>query len=327
MGTTATIKKRDDTRAVFSSKNFGLVADVSLGKIFFDEKNDWANYPLGIVSQMQRDGKNFGGFEIFFDGNIPNGAGLSSSASIELATAFALNEVFSLGYSRLDLVKLSQKSENNFCGVNCGIMDMFAIGMGRKNFALHLNCGSLEYKYVPLELGGFKIIIMNTNKRRQLNESKYNERREECECALATLGEFAPYALEMKKNFLRDEIIFKRARHVISENVRVAQAVAALEAGDLLTLGALLTASHDSLRDDYEVSCAELDTIVASALKNPDCLGARMMGAGFGGCAIAIVKNDAAEKFISETGASYKKIIGFAPSMYVCETADGAREI
>jgi galactokinase len=332
MGTTAKIRLRSDSVARFSSKNFDLAVEVSLDKISFDKKHDWANYPIGVLFHLHSVQSRITGFEIEFAGNIPNGAGLSSSASIELVTAFALNDVFELGHSTLELVKLSQKSENNFCGVNCGIMDQFAVGMGKKNHAIYLNCDTLEYKYVPLELSDCKIIIMNTNKRRRLNQSKYNERRAECErvaklLSVKNLAELTPKDFELQKYLIRNEIILKRARHVVNENDRVKQAVAALETGDLVALGALITASHNSLRDDYEVSCPELDVIVENALINPDCLGARMMGAGFGGCAIAIVKNESIVRFIKDTSAAYENEIGYACAMYVCESGDGVREI
>ena len=324
-GTHALIAERRGKTARFASENFPGVVEISLENIVYDTAHDWANYPKGIVHSMQREGREMGGFDILFSGNIPNGAGLSSSASVEMATAVALNAVFSLNYAPADLVKLAQKSENNFCGVNCGIMDQFAVGLGKKNFAVLLNCETLKFNYVQLALGDFCFVIMDTKKRRRLNESKYNERRAECDRARAILGEFT--VENFRATEISDEIIRKRARHVIYENKRVASAVDALEKGDIAALGELLNQSHASLRDDYEVSCRELDTIVAEAVKLPACLGARMTGAGFGGCAIAIVARAAVPLFIKTVSANYEKIIGHAPEIYICESGDGAREI
>ena len=335
-GTYALIRKRGDRTIRFASTNFDTMAKISLNNVVYDGSHDWANYPKGIVHYIQQDGHNISGFDMLFSGNIPNGAGLSSSASIELVTATAINSVFSLGYEMIDLVKMAQKSENEFCGVNCGIMDQFAVGMGKKDYAIYLHCDTLEYKYVPLVLGDYQIIIMDTNKPRQLNESKYNERRTECEQALAILSkarnigqltDLEPGTYKILEYLIHDDIIRKRARHVVHENYRVRQAVLALESGDIVTLGKLLQKSHTSLRDDYEVSCLELDTIVEEALKHPACLGARMTGAGFGGCAIAIVKKNDITQFVGSISGSYEKIVGYAPAMHVCESGDGAREI
>ncbi|MCL2604484.1 MAG: galactokinase [Defluviitaleaceae bacterium] len=332
MGTHALIRKRGDDTARFASTNFDLQAEIPLDDVAFDPAHDWANYPKGIVRLMQDDGHTIGGFDILFSGDIPNAAGLSSSASIELVTATALNDVFSLGYEPIELVKLSQRAENQFCGVNCGIMDQFAVGMGKDGHAIYLHCDTLDYKHVPLNLGGYTIVVMNTNKRRQLNESKYNERRSECEQALAfllraksastscqfdtKLTDLTPEAFAELSHLIPDETLRRRARHVIQENERVKQAVAALESGDMETLGELLNQSHASLRDDYEVTGLELDTLVSEAQKNPVCIGARMTGAGFGGCAIALMKKDAVDGFAEGVIAGYEKVVGYAPSLY-----------
>jgi galactokinase len=325
MGTHALIRKRNDNTARFASTNIGGTVEITLDNVVYDEAHDWANYPKGIVRLMQDGGFTFTGFDILFSGNIPNAAGLSSSASIEVVTATALNTVFSLGYEKIDLVKLAQKAENQFCGVNCGIMDQFSVGMGREGFAIYLQCDTLEYKHVPLNLGEYTIVVLNTNKRRQLNESKYNERRGECERALVFLAEASPIkqltdltpcAFDEISHRIPDETLLKRARHVVYENHRVKQAVTALEAGDIETLGILLNQSHESLRDDYEVTGFELDTIVAEAQKHPACIGARMTGAGFGGCAIALVKKSETEAFAQSVTEGYKNIVGYEPSLY-----------
>jgi galactokinase len=332
MGTHALIRKRDDTTANFASTNTAQRVEVNLKTLAFEKNHDWANYPKGIVYHMQKDGHDIPGFDILFSGNIPNGAGLSSSASIEMVTAIALNTVFSLGYEMIDLVKLAQKSENQFVGVNCGIMDQFAVGMGKENTAIYLQCDTLDYKHVPMNLGDYTIVVMNTNKRRQLNESKYNERRAECEKALSFLlnakdktpfiqdekhlADFEPETFAKVSHFIPDETIRRRAKHVVHENARVKQAVIALKTGDITTLGELLNQSHASLRDDYEVTGFELDTLAAQAQKHPTCAGARMTGAGFGGCAIALVKKAETENFKQYITDAYEKAVSYAPSLY-----------
>ena len=336
IGTHALVRKNGDGTARFASLNFDDVIEITLNDVAYNPKHNWANYPMGVLAMMQADGHNFSGFDVLFSGNIPNGAGLSSSASIEMVMAVALNNVFGLGYQKIDLVQLAQRAENQFNGVNCGIMDQFAVGMARKNNALHLNCDTLEYKHVPMRIDGYKIVIMNTNKRRQLNESKYNERRLECDAALTSLSiveninqlaNISQETFEANKHLIKSEAVRKRTKHVISENLRVKQAVEALEAGNISILGELLNQSHVSLRDDYEVSCFELDTIVSLAAANPTCVGARMTGAGFGGCAIALVDESASADFMAFVAAEYEKIVGYAPSMYLCESGDGAREL
>ncbi|MCL1863143.1 MAG: galactokinase [Defluviitaleaceae bacterium] len=329
IGTYALIRKRADNIARFASTNINTVVQLPLNEISYDPQHDWANYPKGVVHFIQKDGHQLCGFDVLFSGNI-SGAGLSSSASLELAMAVALNITFSMGYDMISLIKLAQRAEQ-FCGVNCGIMDQFAIGMGKKGMAIHLHCDSLQYKYVPLSLDDYKIVIMDTNKKRKLSDSKYNERRAECEQAakilnVENLSKLTPQDFASHQNKLEGNILM-RARHVIHENHRVSQAEDALKAGDISKLGELLIASHVSLRDDYEVSCVELDTIVEQAIKHTCCAGARMTGAGFGGCAIALVKGAALPDFIDSVSHAYTDIIGYTPGMYVQESGDGAREI
>jgi len=341
VGTYALVRQSSGGLMRFASLDFEGIAEVALDNVRYDAKYNWANYPLGVVHQMLQDpqGGKLTGFDVLFSGNIPQGAGLSSSASIEVVTATALNAIFGLGYEMMELAQLAQRAENQFCGVNCGIMDQFAVAMAKKDMAIYLNCDTLEHRHVPLELGDYGIVIMDTNKRRRLNESKYNERRAECEAALADMQTAPAPAHKISHlahitpddfgdgRWISCETNRKRARHVVSENHRVGLAVAALEARDLATLGDLLYRSHVSLRDDYEVSCTELDAIVEAAMAHPACIGARMTGAGFGGCAIALVRLDAVQDFMKQVAARYEGKIGYAPAMYVQASGDGAREI
>ncbi|MCL2364583.1 MAG: galactokinase [Defluviitaleaceae bacterium] len=335
MGTTAVLKTRPDHKYSFTSANMpGNVVEIAPEGVQYDPAHDWANYPMGVLRLMMDDGHCIPGFDIHFDGNIPNGTGLSSSASIEVVTARALNEVFALGYTMLDLVKLAQRAENQFCGVNCGIMDQFAVGMGLPGHAIYLNCDTLDYQHVPMHLGNYVLLVMNTNKPRALATSKYNERRAECDAALKAINEaiasgntditpplthlahLTPEQFAALAHHITDKTIRARAHHVVHENYRVKQAITALEAGDMNKLGVLLVASHDSLRADYEVTGTELDTLVAEALEHPACAGARMTGAGFGGCAIALVEKSGVEDFARAMVAGYEQMIGYAPTIY-----------
>lgn len=335
-GTYAAIRKRNDKKVFMASLNFDLKVEVDLDALNFDKSHDWANYPKGVLKVLQDEGYDFSGFEIVFEGNIPNGAGLSSSASIELVTAVAVNEVFNLNIDRIKLVKLCQKAENTFVGVNCGIMDQFAVGMGKKDHAILLKSDTLEYSYVPLKLEGYKILITNTNKRRGLLDSKYNERRSECEKALSYLQKALPVKnlseitieqFEEYKDLIPDEVLRKRAKHVITENKRVLDAVKALNDKDLIKFGELMIESHNSLRDDYEVTGKELDTLVEEALKLKGVIGSRMTGAGFGGCTVSIVKEDVVEEFIKVVTHNYTQKIGYRPTVYITGIGEGAGEI
>jgi len=335
-GTYAAIRKRNDKKVFMASLNFDLKVEVDLDAFIYDKSHDWANYPKGVLKVLQDEGYDFSGFEIVFEGNIPNGAGLSSSASIELVTAVAVNEVFNLNITRIKLVKLCQKAENTFVGVNCGIMDQFAVGMGKKDHAILLKSDTLEYSYVPLKLEGYKILITNTNKRRGLLDSKYNERRSECEKALSylqralpihNLSEVSIEQFEEYKHLIPEEVLVKRAKHVITENKRVLDAVKALNDKDLIKFGELMIESHNSLRDDYEVTGKELDTLVEEALKLKGVIGSRMTGAGFGGCTVSIVKEDAVEEFIKVVTHNYTQKIGYRPTVYITGIGEGAGEI
>ncbi|MER2123924.1 MAG: galactokinase [Exiguobacterium indicum] len=336
-GTHAIARKRDDQRFRFYSLNFeqdGII-EVALDELAYDATHGWANYAKGMITVLQEAGYRIdSGCDILIQGDIPNGAGLSSSASLELVIGVLLDRLYGLEIPRLDLVRFGQQVENRYIGVNSGIMDQFAIGMGKAGAGLLLDCETLDYTYAPLDLTGYTIIIMNTNKRRELADSKYNERRAECEAALAYLNQFTPREAlgqwttsEFAKVAWEDERLMRRARHAISENERTLQALAALEAGELTTFGQLMNASHVSLREDYEVTGIELDTLVEAAWEQPGVLGARMTGAGFGGCAIAIVEDEAVDAFKQAVGEHYEARIGYPATFYTATVGDGAREI
>ena len=335
-GTTLLIKENDRDSLRFATTNFDIQGEVSLSTIFEKTGNEWYYYPLGVADQFYRDGKKLRGFDFLYSGDIPNGAGLSSSASIEMVTAFALNSILSLGYDMVSLAKLSQRAENQFIGVNCGIMDQFSIGMGAANKAIFLNCATLDFQIVPLEIKGYKLIISNTNKRRGLADSKYNERRSECEAAVDILSEVRKIdnlsALSLNEFFqisgtITDPVIRKRAKHVISENARVLDAVNALKMGKLEVFGNLMNLSHDSLRDDYEVTGIELDTLVDEARKIDGVLGSRMTGAGFGGCTVSLVSENKVDEFIGQVDANYKARTGLKAEFYVTVAGDGVKQI
>lgn len=338
-GTYAVARKRDDNLIKLYSKNFediGII-QLSLEDIKYEKAHDWANYTKGVVYAFEKNDFNIkSGFEILFYGNIPNGAGLSSSASIELATSVVLKDLFSIDVDMLSLVKMSKQAENEFIGVNCGIMDQFAIGFGKENCAICLDTNSLKYSYAKIELKGASIVIANTNKKRGLADSKYNERRSQCETALgelqsklkiSSLGELSEEEFEASKNLISDEVNRSRAKHAVYENIRTLKAVEALNNNEIELFGKLMNASHVSLRDDYEVTGIELDTLVEIAWKQDGVIGSRMTGAGFGGCTVSIVKNENVDGFIREVGEAYKKNIGYEATFYVASIGDGARKI
>ncbi len=335
IGTYAVARLRDDDKLCLFSMNFEEdgVGESRLADIETKKDGDWRNYPKGIVWAFGKKGyKVDKGLDILYFGNIPNGSGLSSSASIEVLTGFILKELFGFDVTNQDLALIGQFSENQYNGVNCGIMDQFAIAMGKKDCAIFLDTADLSYEYAPIILKGAKIVILNTNKKRGLGDSKYNERRSECEAALAalqtklsikSLGELTEEEFEANKELIGDPVKIKRAKHAVYENQRTIKAVKALKDNDLELFGKLMIASHDSLRDDYEVTGIELDTLVAEALKQQGVIGARMTGAGFGGCAVSIVKEEAVPAFIENVGKAYKDKIGYAADFYVVEIGDG----
>lgn len=335
-GTYALVRKRGDQVLRFASTNFSYQQQISLDSIEYNPEHDWINYPKGVIKYFQEAGCTLGGLDILYAGNIPNGAGLSSSASIEVVTAVFLNTLFDCKMSMIHMIQISQKAENHFVGVNSGIMDQFAVGMGKVDHAILLDCSTLDYQYVPLQLQGAKLIIANTKKRRGLADSKYNERRSECETALEdlqkelniqSLGELDIETFEQHKNRIQNPIHQKRATHAVYENIRVQQAVEKLNQGDVQTFGKLMNESHVSLRDLYEVTGVELDTMVEEAWKVPGVIGSRMTGAGFGGCTISIVKEEAIPTFIQQVGINYEKKTGLKPEFYIAEVGQGAREI
>ncbi|HEM4138256.1 TPA: galactokinase [Streptococcus suis] len=337
LGTYGAARKRDDQVLRFYSANFeelGII-EVDLNNLVFDKADNWTNYAKGVLKFLQEAGHSIDiGMEVFVYGNIPNGSGLSSSASLELLIGIIAEELYGLELTRLDLVKIGKQTENHFIGVNSGIMDQFAIGMGADQRAIYLDTNTLEYELVPLDLGDHVIVIMNTNKRRELADSKYNERRAECEKAveelnavltIQTLGELDEWTFDQYSYLIKDENRLKRARHAVLENQRTLQARKALEEGDLATFGRLVNASHVSLEHDYEVTGLELDTLAHTAWEQEGVLGARMTGAGFGGCGIAIVHKDKVEAFTENVGKAYTEVVGYEPSFYVAEIAGGSR--
>ena len=338
-GTYGAISLRDDKVVRMYSGNFvdkGVIS-FNIDNLRNEKEHDWANYPKGVIEILRQNGYNVQqGFDMVVFGNIPNGAGLSSSASLELLMAVMINEIFKFNIDRVELVKFCQMSENDFIGVNCGIMDQFSIGMGQKNRAILLDCNTLIYKYSTVDLKDEVIVIANTNKRRGLADSKYNERRRECEKALRelqgelkinSLGELTEEEFEKNKHLIKDEIRIKRAKHAVYENQRTLKAVNALEENDIVTFGKLMNESHSSLRDDYEVTGKELDTLVELALNHEGTIGSRMTGAGFGGCTVSIIKKDKVEDFINVVGQKYKEIIGYDADFYVANVGEGTREI
>ena len=338
-GTYGVISLRNDKVVKMYSSNFENIGviEFNLDNIKYEKEHDWVNYAKGVINVMKQKGYDIDkGFEIVINGNIPNGAGLSSSASLELLIAVMMNDIFNFNIDRVDLVKFSQEAENKFIGVNCGIMDQFAIGMGKENNAILLDCNTLNYTYCPVELKDEVIVIANTNKRRGLADSKYNERRSECEKALEelktklninSLGDLSIEEFEANKELIKDEVRIKRARHAVYENQRTLKAKEALTNNDLSTFGKLMNESHNSLRDDYEVTGIELDTLVDLARSQEGTIGARMTGAGFGGCTVALVKKDSVDSFIKNVGTGYKEKIGYEASFYIANVGNGTREI
>lgn len=335
IGTYGVARKREDKKLRFYSMNFEQlgVIESSVEDLKPEKEADWTNYPKGVMWAFGEKGmKVTQGMDIVLFGNIPNGSGLSSSASVEVLTGFILRDMFGFDVTNQDLALIGQYSENKFNGVNCGIMDQFAIAMGKKGNAIFLDTATLQYEYAPIELADAKIVISCSNKKRGLGDSKYNERRSECERALAelkevveieSLGDLTEEQFEQYKDAIKEEVCKKRAKHAVYENQRTIHAVRALKENNVALFGKLMNESHVSLRDDYEVTGIELDTLVEEAWKIDGVIGARMTGAGFGGCTVSIVKDAAVETFIREVGAAYEKKIGYAADFYVVEIGDG----
>lgn len=339
IGTYAAVRKRADRTCHFYSMNFeneGVIGISLDDKLEPSRRLKWANYPVGMIWAFGEKGMSPDtGFDMVVSGNIPNSSGLSSSASIEVLTGFVLKELYGFDVTNQEIALIGQFSENKFNGVNCGIMDQFAIAMGKEGHGIFLDTNTLQYKYVPVKLEGAKLVIACSNKKRGLGDSKYNERRAECEDALAriqtvkqigSLGELTEREFEEVKSVIGDPVKERRAKHAVYENRRTVIAVEALKRNDIATFGKLMISSDTSLREDYEVTGKELDTLVSEALKVEGVIGSRMTGAGFGGCTVSIVKDEAVEPFIKKVGAAYLDTIGYAADFYVVEIGGGPKK-
>ncbi len=339
IGTYAAVKKRTDRKLRFYSMNFDSmgVIESSLDDLTPSDAAGWTNYPKGVMWAFAERGMKMDcGLDIVLNGNIPNGSGLSSSASLEVLTGFYLRDLFGFDVANVDLALIGQYSENNFNGMNCGIMDQFASAMGKKDNAIFLDTADLSYQYAPLVLDGAKIIVTNSNVKHSLVNSAYNERRSECEKALEELksvvdikglGDLSEKQFEANKGAIKDEIRKKRAKHAVYENQRTIRAVEALKNNNLKEFGELMNASHVSLRDDYEVSCDEIDVLVEEAWKVDGVIGSRITGGGFGGCTVSIVKDEAVETFKEKVGAAYQERVGKTADFYVVEIGDGPSKL
>lgn len=336
MGTWLAVARNTDKRLRFQSLSFPEVVELHLQESYSRTGPDWYNYPLGVLNQLLEDGHVISGYDMLFAGNLPVGAGLASSASIEVLTAFAIDDIAGAGLSRKEIARLAQRSENNFIGIQCGIMDPFVVALAQKDHAMLLDCDTLDYEQLPLPLEDHVLVIINTRKARHLANSGYNTRFVECGRALAALKrelkvqhlcEIAPDEFLRHRHLIGDPVLEKRAMHVIFENQRVIQAAAALKAGDLPAFGKAMFASHQSLEELYEVSTVELDTIVAFSREFDGCIGARMTGAGFGGCAIALVKRGRADAYAVGLASHYSAAIGYTPDVFATTIPDGVTEI
>lgn len=334
-GTYLAVALRDDQKIAFASMNqaFRLECDPT---IFEHKPAEWVKYPLGVVKEFADRGFDPWGFDILYFGDIPNGAGLSSSASIEVVTAFMLNDLLHAGLDVVELVKMSQRAENLFVGMNCGIMDQFAVGMGKKDHAIALDCGTLDYDLIPLHLNGYKLVITNSNKNHDLVTSEYNVRRSQCEQALADINQalnvkhlcdLSEEELERARHLISDETVYRRARHAVTENARVNEAIDVLQKGDLVRFGELMNESHRSLKEDYEVTGVEMDTLAEEGQKLPGVLGSRITGGGFGGCTVSLVKEDNVQEFIEKLASVYHDKVGLNAEFYVADIGDGVRKI
>ena len=337
LGNYLLVRPRADGLARFASTGFPGRPTAPVSGLRYDPDDGFANYPKGVLWALRERGVEFGGADFLFAGDLPDGAGLSSSASVELATAVAVNALSGAGLAPLDLVLACQRAENEFVGVHSGVMDQYAVGMGRAGFAMLLDTATLLSEYVPLDLGERRLLVVNTNVRRGLADSKYNERRAECEQALARLQTVRPDVRQLAQlsvaewdklqAVVEDPVLRRRARHVITENARVADAVEALRQGRMERFGRLLNASHDSLRHDYEVTGPQLDALVDAMQRASGCVGARMTGAGFGGCAVGVVDSAAVADFTAEVQAVYERAVGFGATFYASGVGDGAHEL
>ncbi|ETT77596.1 galactokinase [Paenibacillus sp. FSL R7-277] len=337
-GTTLIVRPRTDGKVQFASTNFPYEASIVFSDIGAAKTGEWVDYPVGVMVELAKKGHPVsGGYDLLFHGEIPNGSGLSSSASIEVVTGFAFLTLLGGDTDTVEIALLSQRAENQYVGVNSGIMDQFAVANGKRDQAILLMCDTLEYSLVPFVTGSYKLVIGNTNKKRGLVDSKYNERRSQCEEALAILkqevpslsylAEVKPEQFELLQDRITDETVRRRARHVVEENQRVLDSVEVLKNNDLKQFGLYMNDSHVSLRDLYEVSCEELDVMVEEAQRIPGTLGSRMTGAGFGGCTVSLVHEDDVQRFITEVGEAYKNRTGLTGEFYVCGIGNGVEEL
>lgn len=336
--TTVAARVRDDNKIRMKATDLPEIVEGTTDTLENFKDLKWGNYQFGVFTELKKAGYNIVGADMLFHDTTPHGAGLSSSAAIEVSSAIAMA---ALGGAKdidsIEMAKLSQLAEHNYVGVKCGIMDQFASAMGKKNHAIFLDCKTLDYKLVPINIDGYKLVLSNTNKKHSLGASKYNERRHECEAGFeilkkelpsaTCLGDITPEEYYRVKDAIKDETVERRVRHVVEEDARVKKSIEVLTAGDLVTFGKLMTASHESLRDLYEVSCDELDILAAEALKVDGVLGSRMTGAGFGGCTVSLVKDDAVDTFIDRLGKVYLDKVGYEASFYITEIGDGGREL
>lgn len=336
-GTRLLIAKNDKQVMNFKSLNQPEIETLQFDQLTTRLENSWVNYPLGVMAQFIKRGKTFtDGYDILIWGDVPNGAGLSSSAALEVVTAFALNDQMNTGFSRADIALIGQKAEHEFALVNCGIMDQFVSANGAKDHAVYLDTTTLEFELVPVKLEGVKIVISNTHSPHKLDSGAYNQRVAECKKAVEQLNTVRPvkFLAELTEadfkeieSAITDPVAHKRARHVVGEVQRTSDAVEALKAGNLELFGKLMNASHVSLRDDYEVTGPELDCMAEEAWKVEGVIGSRMTGGGFGGCTVSLVKDEAIDTFIQEVGANYEKRIGIKPDFYIAEIGDGATKL
>lgn len=339
LGTYGVARKRKDRKLRFYTMNYNRVdiVESSLDELIPLKKSGWTSYPKGVMWAFEQRGMKMEcGMELLLKGTIPGSSGLSSSASVEVLTGFILRDLYGFKVTNQDLALIGQYAENNYNGVNCGIMDQFSIAMGKKKHAIFLDTATLNFTYAPMRLKGARIVIACSNKRRGLGDSKYNERRSECEAALAelqkvivieSLGDLSEEQFEKYKGAITDETRLRRARHAVYENQRTIKAVEALEKNDIEAFGRLMNESHISLRDDYEVTGIELDTLVEEAWKVDGVIGSRMTGAGFGGCTVSIVRKDSIKRFIKKVGKAYKKKIGYQADFYVVKLGNGPKII
>lgn len=344
MQTTLVARKRDDDVIRMKATDLDVVVEVKISEISdYKGKLSWGDYQLGVCEQLIKKGYKLCGADLMYDDTVPHGGGLSSSAAIEVSTAVCM-ETFAKELAgekpEIDMIEaalLSQKAEHEYIGVNCGIMDQFASAMGRANNAVYLNCATLEYEYVPLDMDGYRLVLSNTNKKHSLGASKYNERRGECETGfnalkivlpnICQLADVSPEDFEKYSDVIENETVRRRIKHVVGECARVKESVSAMKNNDLVKFGELMNASHDSLQYDYEVSCDELDYLVKLARQCDGVVGSRMTGAGFGGCTVSIIKEDKIDEYIEKAGSAYEEKFGHAASFYISEVGDGGREI